>query len=74
MPSSWNSQLSHANSGTSLLKLLYSTSADDKDIVPWFLDFHDVRLLPKNTAYPLTDLLECGDAAQSKSQQASSVY
>ena len=40
--------------------LLYSASAEDKDTLPCFLDFQEIELLPRNTTYPLTDLLVCG--------------
>ena len=43
--SSWNNLLSQDNSATSLLRLLYSASTEDREIVTYFLDFHEKRVL-----------------------------
>ena len=44
-----NNLLSQASSATSLLRLLYSASTEDKETTPYFLDFHEIRLLPRKT-------------------------
>ena len=35
----------------------YSASAEDWDTIDCFLDFHDIKESPKNTQYPVVDLL-----------------
>lgn len=60
-----------ASSDVSLLKDLYSASAEESETVCYFLDFHDIKLSPSMTIKPLTDFLEFGQAAQSASQNAS---
>ncbi|XP_074283896.1 valerianol synthase TPS8-like [Silene latifolia] len=69
---SCSSLLSQDSSAVSLLKDLYSASAEDNETVCCFLDFQDSRLPPMKTRKPLTDLLVFGQAAQSASQKPSS--
>ena len=49
---------------------LYSASAEDNEMVSCFFDFQLIGLFPSKTKYPLTDLLESGQNAQSESQYA----
>ncbi|PHU14574.1 hypothetical protein BC332_15779 [Capsicum chinense] len=51
-------------------KLMYSASAELLDTVDCFLDFHEIKEFPIFTAYPVTDFLVRGHAAQSTSQYA----
>ena len=44
-------------SQTAIAMDLYSDSAEDRDIVYCFLDFHEMRDSPKKTQNPITDLL-----------------
>lgn len=53
---------------------LYSASAEDKETVACFFDFHEIGLPPRVTKYPLIDLLEEGHCAQSESQKACNSY
>jgi len=55
--SSCNNRLSQDNSVVSLLRLLYSALAKEREIVTCFLDFQLINVLPKKTTKPLTDLL-----------------
>jgi len=66
--SSWSNPLSQDNSVVSLLRLLYSALAEERDIVTCFFDFREMRVLPKKTMKPLMDLLLWGQEAQSASQ------
>lgn len=58
------------SSPTTFLSDLYSASVDDKEMVSCFLDFQLIGLFPSKTKYPLTDLLEYVQEAQSESQKA----
>jgi len=49
---------------------LYSASAEDLDTVVCFLDFQEIKELSRKTQYPVTDLLESTQPAQSESQNA----
>jgi hypothetical protein len=49
---------------------LYSTSTEDLDTVVCFFDFQEIKELSRKTQYPVTDLLESTQRAQSKSQNA----
>jgi len=66
--SSASSRLSQASSAVMHLRLRYSASAEDKDTVTCFLDFQDIKVLPKKMTNPLTDLRVWEHAAQSASQ------
>jgi hypothetical protein len=46
---------------------LYSASAEDLEIVVCFFDFQEIKELSRKTQYPVTDLLESTQPAQSKS-------
>jgi len=54
--SSWSDRLNQANSATSLLMLLYSTSAEERLAVDCFLDFQDKNVCRRNTTYPVPNL------------------
>ena len=56
-PSSWSNLLSHESSATSLLMLLYSASAEDKEMVVCFVDFYAINVSPRKTTKPLIDFL-----------------
>ncbi|KAL4557732.1 hypothetical protein LXL04_035920 [Taraxacum kok-saghyz] len=71
--SSSRSRLNQANSEQTLRIDLYSASAEDKETVCCFLDFHAIGLPPNKMKYPLTDLLVKGQAAQSESQYRNQV-
>ena len=45
--SSFSNLLSQHNSLVSLCRLLHSTSAEERDIVTYFLDFQEIKVLPK---------------------------
>jgi len=68
MVSSCNDLLSQDNLAVSLLRLLYSASTEERKTVTCFLDFQEIRVLPKKTTKPLIDLLLWGQEAQSASQ------
>jgi len=55
-PSSESNLLSQKSSAVRCLRLLYSASAEDKDIVTCFLDFREIKVLPRKMTKPLTDL------------------
>ena len=70
---SLNKYCSHCNSQVKLAKALYSASELDLDTVDCFLDFQDMRELPRNTQYPVTDLRVAGQLAQSESAKPESL-
>ena len=61
---------SQTSSPTTFLMDLYSAFAEDNEMVYCFFDFQLIGLFPSRTKYPLTDLLESGQDAQSESQYA----
>ncbi|KAL8104951.1 hypothetical protein AgCh_028929 [Apium graveolens] len=52
---------------------LYSASKMDLETVDSFLDFQLIGEPPNNYTYPVTDLLESGQVAQSESENACNV-
>lgn len=65
--SSSNSPFSQVNSSIVAATLLYSASAELLDTICCFFDFQVIRDSPNLTAYPVTELLVFGKAAQSES-------
>jgi len=63
-----NNLLSQDNFAVNLLRLLYSTLAEERETVTCFLDFQDINLLTRNTTNPLTDFLLWGQEVQFTSQ------
>lgn len=49
---------------------LYSASELLREIVCCFFERHEINESPKNIQYPVTDLRESGQAAQSASEKA----
>lgn len=68
IPNSLTKRVNHASSEHTLSMDQYSTSADDKETVACFLDFHEMGDRPNRIKKPLTDLLVIGHEAQSESQ------
>jgi len=48
--------LNQESSAVRCRRLLYSTSADERETVTCFLDFQEMRVLPRKMTKPLTDL------------------
>jgi hypothetical protein len=46
----------------------YSASAEDRDTMLCFFDFHEMRDFPSRTQYPVTEQRVSGHEAQSESQ------
>ena len=49
---------------------LYSDSAEDRETVCCFFDFHEIKDSPRKTQKPVTDLLVSGHEAQFASAKA----
>ena len=61
--------ISHISSQTTATIALYSASAEDLETVCCFFDFQDIKESPRNTQYPVIDLLVSGQPAQSESEK-----
>ena len=57
MVNSDNNLLNHDSSAVTRLRLLYSASAEDGEIVACFLDFQEIKVSPKKMTKPLMDFL-----------------
>ena len=57
-------------SETATAMALYFDSAEDRETVCCFLDFHEIKDSPRKTQNPVTDLLVSGQEAQSASVKA----
>ena len=66
--------LSRANSQVisqvALAIALYSASAEERETIGCFLDFHEIKESPRKMQKPVTDLRESGHRAQSESAKA----
>ena len=71
-PSSSNKRTTQATSAAAAAMARYSASADDLETVCCFLDFQVTGELPNNNTYPVTDLRESTQDAQSASENACS--
>lgn len=69
-PNSVNKPVNHVISDTAAAMLLYSASAELRLMVCCFLDFYEIKEVPRFTTKPVTDLLVLGQDAQSESQYA----
>ena len=67
MLSSCNNLLSQESLAVSYLRLRYSASAEERERVTYFLDFQEIKVLPRKITKPLTDLRLWGQEAQSTS-------
>ena len=65
-----NNCQSHNNSLAVAAIALYSASAEEWDIVDYFLDFHETNESPRKTRKPVVDFLESEQDAQSASKRA----
>ena len=67
MPKSCKSCLIQSNSLVVEANARYSASADERETVDYFLDFHDTKQSPRKTQKLETNLHESGQEAQSVS-------
>nr|GEX27815.1 hypothetical protein [Tanacetum cinerariifolium] len=66
-------ELSHVISQEQSSRALYSASVEDLDITDCFLDYHEIKLLPRKIPNTETDILEEGQFAQSLSRNKKNI-
>ena len=65
IPKSCNNCLIQSNSLAVAAKVKYCASADEREVIDYFLDFHDTKQSPRKTQNPKINFLESGQKAQS---------
>ena len=63
-------EINQTNSKVTLAIAWYSASADERDTMLCFFDFHKISDSPRNTQKPLVDLFVSLQVAQSESTKA----